>query len=92
MKIAKILLLLALAIDTEAINPLLLISFDGMRADKFDEFIRNNSNSNFAQFIKSGVRAEFMKPSFPTATFPVILKLNNYFYCLNFETIFFKSF
>ena len=37
-----------------------------MRADKFDEFVKNNPNSSFSQFLKSGVRAEYMKPSFPT--------------------------
>lgn len=47
-----------------------IISFDGFRASNLDQFINENPNSNFSQFAKSGVKAEFMKPSFPSATFP----------------------
>ena len=42
-------------------NPLILISLDGLRADKFDNFINENPDSNFASIAKSGVKTEFMK-------------------------------
>ena len=52
-------------------NKVLVISFDGMRSSKFDEFLSDNPNSAFnSEFIKSGVKAEYMIPSFPTLTFP----------------------
>lgn len=52
-------------------HPLLLISFDGFRADKFNEFINKAPDSNFSRFIRDGgVRAPYMKPSFPSLTFP----------------------
>ncbi len=41
-------------------NPVLLVSFDGFRADKLDAFLKNNPNSNFAKFIERGVKAEYM--------------------------------
>lgn len=41
-------------------NPVLLVSFDGFRADKLDNFLREYPNSNFAKFIKEGIRAEYM--------------------------------
>jgi predicted AlkP superfamily pyrophosphatase or phosphodiesterase len=66
----QIFVFLTLLIANEAINPLLVVSFDGLRADKFNEFVTNNPNSAFAQFYKNGVRAEYMQPSFPSATFP----------------------
>ena len=40
-------------------NPVLLVSFDGFRADKQDAFLKNNPNSNFAKFIERGVKAEY---------------------------------
>jgi predicted AlkP superfamily pyrophosphatase or phosphodiesterase len=62
----KVFIILTLSIAIEAFNPVLLVTFDGMRADKFDEFVKNNPNSAFSKFLKDGVKAEFMKPSFPT--------------------------
>lgn len=50
--------------------PTLIISLDGFRASNLDDFIKENSNSYFSEFVKSGIKAEFMKPSFPSATFP----------------------
>ena len=51
-------------------KPLLLISFDGLRADKLDEFLKNNPNSHLNNFRKNGVKASYMRPSFPSLTFP----------------------
>lgn len=51
-------------------NPVLLISLDGFRADKFDSFLIENPDSNFAKFIKDGLKAKYMKPAFPSLTFP----------------------
>lgn len=51
-------------------RPLLLISLDGMRADKFDAYIKQNPSCNFNRIINNGVKAEYMKPSFPSLTFP----------------------
>lgn len=48
----------------------LIVSFDGLRNSKLNEFILNKPDSTFAWLINNGVRAEFMKPSFPSATFP----------------------
>ena len=42
-------------------RPLLLISCDGFRADKFDAYLRDNPNSNFRSLVDTGVKAEFMK-------------------------------
>jgi hypothetical protein len=50
--------------------PVLMISFDGLRNDKLDEFILKNPQSAFKKFIDSGVRAEYMTPIFPSLTFP----------------------
>jgi hypothetical protein len=41
-------------------NPLLLVSFDGFRSSKLEEFLDKNPNSNFAKFISRGVKAEYM--------------------------------
>jgi hypothetical protein len=49
--------------------PLLLVSFDGFQNSKFNEFIENYPRSNFARFAKSSLRAEWLKPSFPSVTF-----------------------
>jgi predicted AlkP superfamily pyrophosphatase or phosphodiesterase len=51
-------------------NKLLIVSFDGIRADKFDEFVKLFPESNFNQFIQNGIQAEYMEPSFPSLTFP----------------------
>lgn len=42
-------------------NPVLLISLDGFRADKFDTFLVDNPESNFAKFVKDGLKAKYMK-------------------------------
>jgi predicted AlkP superfamily pyrophosphatase or phosphodiesterase len=47
------------------------ISLDGFRADKLEEFLLNNPNSNFqTMMLNKGVKAEYMMPSFPSLTFP----------------------
>jgi hypothetical protein len=51
-------------------RPLLLVSLDGMRADKFDEFVLQNPSCNFNRIINNGIKADYMKPSFPSQTFP----------------------
>ncbi len=51
-------------------NPVLLISLDGFRADKLNEFLEKNPDSNFNRIVEKGVKAEYMKPSFPSITFP----------------------
>ena len=56
-------------------RPLLVVSFDGLRADKFDNFIQQNPHSSFAKFIRTGVKAEYMQPSFPSATYPNYMSL-----------------
>ncbi len=48
------------------INPLLLISIDGFQ----NEYLERNETPNFDRFIDSGIKAEYMIPSFPTKTFP----------------------
>jgi predicted AlkP superfamily pyrophosphatase or phosphodiesterase len=51
-------------------NPLLIISFDGLRSDKLIEYVKKNNGSNFERFFSEGVLADYMQPSFPTVTFP----------------------
>jgi ectonucleotide pyrophosphatase/phosphodiesterase family protein 5 len=51
-------------------NSVLLVSFDGVRADKFDSFLSASPSSNFARFARSSSRASHMTPSFPSSTFP----------------------
>ncbi|MEP6883100.1 MAG: ectonucleotide pyrophosphatase/phosphodiesterase [Dokdonella sp.] len=46
--------------------PLLLISIDGFRADYLDRGLTPTLNA----LADSGVRAEYMRPSFPSLTFP----------------------
>jgi predicted AlkP superfamily pyrophosphatase or phosphodiesterase len=46
--------------------PLLLISIDAFRADYFER----GKSPTLAALAKSGVRAQWMQPSFPTLTFP----------------------
>lgn len=47
-------------------HPLILISIDGFRADYLDR----HETATLAALAASGVRAEAMKPAFPTLTFP----------------------
>ncbi|HSN00180.1 MAG TPA: ectonucleotide pyrophosphatase/phosphodiesterase [Rudaea sp.] len=49
-----------------AYSPLILISIDGYRAD----YIARGLSPNLVALAADGVRAEAMKPSFPTLTFP----------------------
>lgn len=51
-------------------HPLLVVSLDGLRADRFDEFIQSNPSSNFARVINNGLKADYMTPIYPTLTFP----------------------
>jgi hypothetical protein len=55
--------------------PLLVISFDGLRADKLDAFLKENPTSSFADIVKTGVKAKYMTPAFPTYTIPNHLTL-----------------
>lgn len=57
-------------VTSEKNAPVLLVSFDGLRDDKLDLFLEQNPSSNFQKFIDEGVHADFMIPSFPSATFP----------------------
>lgn len=51
--------------------PTLMISLAGFRADKLDEFVRLNPDSNLKTYIlDQGVKADYLNPSFPTFTFP----------------------
>jgi predicted AlkP superfamily pyrophosphatase or phosphodiesterase len=56
--------------NNQIVNQILLISFDGLSSVYFEEFLKENPKSNFQSFINEGLRAEFLKPSFPTSTFP----------------------
>ncbi|MDR3387060.1 MAG: ectonucleotide pyrophosphatase/phosphodiesterase [Rudaea sp.] len=49
-----------------AYSPLILISFDGYRADYIDRQL----SPNLAALAADGVRATAMRPAFPTLTFP----------------------
>jgi predicted AlkP superfamily pyrophosphatase or phosphodiesterase len=52
-------------------SPILLVSVDGLRADKLDEFLMENPKSAFQTlFVDQGVKAVSMMPSFPSITFP----------------------
>lgn len=51
-------------------SPVLMISLDGMRADKFDAFVAQNPSCNFSRIINNGLKAEYMIPVFPSQTFP----------------------
>ena len=57
-------------------NKLLIVSFDGIRADKFNEFVKLFPESNFNQFIQNGIKAEYIEPTFPSLTFPSDLLIN----------------
>lgn len=50
-------------------NPVLVVSFGGFRADKLDQYIKDNAKSNFAKFAQTGIKAEYMTPQFPSTTF-----------------------
>lgn len=50
----------------EDVNPLLLVSVDGL----MNEFIERNETPNFDRFLSSGVKPEYLVPVFPTKTFP----------------------
>ena len=54
----------------EARAPLLVISFDGLQAGKFDEWLQKTPSSNFGKFINEGTKAEYMVPSFPAVSWP----------------------
>ena len=47
-------------------RPLILVSIDGFRAD----YLERNETPTLAALARDGVRAEALKPSFPTLTFP----------------------
>lgn len=52
-------------------TPTLMVSLDGFRADKLDEFLKNNPNSFLQKyFVDVGVKAPYMTPAFPSLTFP----------------------
>eukprot|EP01125_Pyxidicula_operculata_P015449 TRINITY_DN5242_c0_g1_i2.p1 TRINITY_DN5242_c0_g1~~TRINITY_DN5242_c0_g1_i2.p1 ORF type:complete len:405 (+),score=53.90 TRINITY_DN5242_c0_g1_i2:33-1247(+) len=46
----------------------ILISIDGFRWDYFEHY--PNQTANLQKIARSGVKAEYIKPSFPTKTFP----------------------
>ena len=51
--------------------PTLLISLDGLRADKLDAFLASTPEANLNKyFVRSGVKAAHMTPTFPSLTFP----------------------
>ena len=52
-------------------HPTLMVSFDGFRADKLNEFLTKNPNSNLqTKFVNVGTIASFMMPAFPSVSFP----------------------
>ena len=52
-------------------TPTLLVSLDGFRADKLDEYLREYPDSTLQkEFVEKGVKADYMRPQFPTLTFP----------------------
>lgn len=63
-------LLVFVSFSKAAQRPLLLISLDGMRADKFDAFVEQNPTSNFKRIIENGLKADSLIPAFPSLTFP----------------------
>ena len=65
-----VLVCFALEINAEKKNKLMLISLDGLRADKLDAFLKDNPDSNLNTLVKNGVKAKYMQPSFPSQTFP----------------------
>jgi predicted AlkP superfamily pyrophosphatase or phosphodiesterase len=64
-------LVLAFSSVINARNPTLMISLDGFRADKLDEFLSKNPQSTFQkEFVNVGAKAAYMTPAFPSLTFP----------------------
>jgi predicted AlkP superfamily pyrophosphatase or phosphodiesterase len=51
-------------------HPLIIISFDGLQAGRFEQFIKLNPNCAFNSIINDGVKAKYLIPSFPTLTIP----------------------
>ncbi|CAG8612926.1 12217_t:CDS:2 [Acaulospora morrowiae] len=47
-------------------STVLLVSYDGFREDYLERMI----TPHIAEFIRKGIKAEFMMPSFPSVTFP----------------------
>ena len=48
-----------------------MISLDGFRADKLDEFLSKNPDSTLQkEFVDVGAKASYMSPAFPSLTFP----------------------
>ncbi len=52
-------------------NPTLLISLDGFRSSRLEKFLKENPTSTLQkEFVENGVKADYMKPAFPSNTFP----------------------
>lgn len=52
-------------------TPTLMISLDGFQANMLDRFLRDNPDSYMNRFfVDRGVKADYLRPSFPTLTFP----------------------
>ena len=49
----EIFFVLSICVINEARYPVLVVSFDGFRADKLQEFIQTNPNSSFARIRKN---------------------------------------
>lgn len=64
--LALLLMLAAQSVLARPANPLILISIDGFRADYLQRGVTPNLNALAAR----GVRAQAMRPSFPSLTFP----------------------
>lgn len=64
--LALLLMLAAQSVLARPANPLILISIDGFRADYLERSVTPNLNALAAR----GVRAQAMRPSFPSLTFP----------------------
>lgn len=48
----------------------LMISLDGLRSDIVDKFLQQHKNSYLGRFfVERGVKADYMKPAFPTVTY-----------------------
>jgi predicted AlkP superfamily pyrophosphatase or phosphodiesterase len=77
-----IFVLFTIFVMIEARYPVLVVSFDGFRADKLQDFIRKNPNSSFARFQRNSTYSDYMEPSFPSSTFP------NHFTLVTGKTIF----
>jgi predicted AlkP superfamily pyrophosphatase or phosphodiesterase len=55
----------------ENATPTLIISLDGLRADKLEEFVDSNENSFLKKYmIQQGTKADYLTPAFATNTFP----------------------